>query len=81
MEELSTSTVAINSHKISINLSIIKNSLLLQLNNQKLKNIKEDKFLLIMVSVLRKIPSRMSIDLILKDQRKISSSGWTNKLS
>lgn len=54
---------------------------LLVLNNLKPKHTNQDKSHHIMVLVLKKILFKMFTDLILKDLKKISSSGWTNKLS
>jgi len=51
------------------------------LNNLKQKHTNQDKSHHIMVLVLKKILFKMFTDLILKDLKKISSSGWTNKLS
>jgi len=79
MEELSISMVVITVPELIIRKSITETSHLLALNIQKLKNINKEKFLLIMDLVLKKILYKMYTDLTLKDQKKISSNGWTTK--
>jgi hypothetical protein len=81
MEDISLLTDVIYSpkHISKANMEEISHSQVL--NNLKQKNTNQDKSHHIMALVLKKILFKMFTDLILKDLKKISSSGWTNKLS
>jgi len=77
MEEISISMGVILSHLHISWRSITEISHLLVLKIQNQRNTKKDKSHHIMVSVLKKILFKTFIDLILKDQKQTSSSGWT----
>lgn len=81
MEDISQLTDVMYSLKDISKVNMEEISHLQVLNNLKQKNTNQDKSHHIMVLVLKKILFKMFTDLILKDLKKISSSGWTNKLS
>jgi len=81
MEDISQLTDVMYSLKDISKANMEEISHLQVLNNLKQKNTNQDKSHHIMVLVLKKILFKMFTDLILKDLKKTSSSGWTNKLS
>lgn len=81
MEDISLLTDVMYSLKDISKANMEEISHLQVLNNLKQKHTNQDKSHHIMVLVLKKILFKMFTDLILKDLKKISSSGWTNKLS